>query len=168
MSSSSAKDRALLSKRINLKGKPSELPCDQCFRLNRLCISMPGFKCSECTRLGRKCTNMSFAALDNTISDCDQRMEDAMEEMSVAMAKYMRYKKIKRQAEERNKMRMSHIQHDLSAAGELDVEDDNEDCPAADATVGLSPAVWSAMDFMNNAVDFSLRGETVAGGSGSS
>ena len=102
---------------------------------------MPSFKCSECTRLGRKCTNMSFATLNNTISDCDQKIEDAIEEMSVAIAKYMRYKKIKRQAKERNKMRMSYIQHDLSVVGELNIEDDNKDYPTTNATIGLSPIV---------------------------
>ncbi|KAG9629033.1 hypothetical protein KCU64_g17636, partial [Aureobasidium melanogenum] len=127
---------------------------------------MPGFKCSECTRLGRKCTNMSFAALDTTIADCNRKMEEAMEEMSVAMAKYMRNKKIKTQAEERNKTRMLHMQHDL-AANDVDVDSDG-DCPAADAAVGLSPAMWNAMAFMNDAVDFSSHDGTVVAPSGSS
>ena len=127
---------------------------------------MPGFKCSKCTRLGRKCTNMSFAALDNTIADCNRKMEEAMEEMSVAMAKYMRNKKIKLQAEERNKTRMLHMQRDL-AINDVEVEDE-DDCPAADASVGLSPAVWNAMAFMNDAVDFSQSDGTVVGSSGSS
>jgi hypothetical protein len=165
MSSSNSKDRLALSLRITARGHPSEIACDRCFQHNRLCISMPGFKCSECTRLGRKCTNMSFAALDNTIADCNRKMEEAMEEMSVAMAKYMRNKKIKSQAEERNKTRMLHMQRDL-AVNDVEVEED--DCPAADATVGLSPAMWSAMAFMNDAVDVSRRDGTVAGSSGSS
>ena len=63
---------------------------------------MPGYKCSECTRIGRPCTNMSFAAPDKTIADCKLKMEEAMEEMSIAMAKYMRNKNIKMQAEKRN------------------------------------------------------------------
>ena len=61
---------------------------------------------------------------------------------------------------------MEHLQHNIAAV-DVDVESD-EDCPAADATVGLSPAVWTAMDFVNDAVDFSRLGGTVAGGSGSS
>ena len=109
---------------------------------------------------------MSFAALDNTIADCNRKMEEAIEEMSVAMAKYMRNKKIKLQAEERNKTRMLHMQRDL-AINDVEVEDE-DDCPAADASVGLSPAVWNAMAFMNDAVDFSRSDGTVVGSSGSS
>ena len=166
MSSSNSKDRLALSLRITARGSPSEIACNRYFQHNRLYVSMPGFKCSECTRLGRKCTNMSFAALDNTIADCNRKMEEAMEEMSVAMAKYMRNKKIKLQAEERNKTRMLHMQRDL-AINDVEVKGE-DDCPAADASVGLSPAVWNAIAFMNDAVDFSRSDGTVVGSSGSS
>jgi hypothetical protein len=166
MSSHAAKDRAILARRINLCGSPSEIACDRCYRLNHLCFSMPGFKCSECTRLGRPCTNMSFTALDETIANSEKKMEEAIEEVSVAMAKYMRHKKIKQQAENRNRMRMLHLQHTLSAAGELDLMDEEEDCPAVNATMGLSPAVWGAIGLMNDAL--LPRDGTAVEGSGSS
>ena len=70
---------------------------------------MPSFKCSKYTCLGRKCTNISFATLNNTIANCNRKIEEAIEEMSVAIAKYIQNKKIKLQAKERNKTRMLHM-----------------------------------------------------------
>ena len=56
---------------------------------------MPSFKCSKYTYLGRKYTNMSFTTLNNTIANYNHKIEEAIKEMLVAIAKYMRNKKIK-------------------------------------------------------------------------
>jgi hypothetical protein len=82
---------------------------------------------------------MSFAALDNTIADYNYKIEEAIEEMSIAIAKYMQNKKIKSQAKKRNKTRMLHMQRDL-AVNDVEAEDKG-DYLTADALVGLLPAI---------------------------
>ena len=130
------------------------------------CVMMESnsrLRCSECVRLGRKCVNMSWESLDRTREEYRKKVEKDEEELSTLLARLMRNKKILQQANDRAKQKAACLEAEMSAAGELD----NEDCPAADALVGLSPAVWSSLDFVNNAIDFS-GGEIVAGGSGNS
>ena len=127
---------------------------------------MPSFKCSKCTRLGRKCTNMLFATLNNTITNYNYKIEEAIEEMLVIIAKYIRNKKIKSQAEERNRTRMLYIQHNLAIN---DVKVNNKgNCPIADALVSLLPTVQNAIAFINNAIDFLQRNGTIIEPSSSS
>ena len=42
----------------------------------------------------------------------------------------------------------------MDAARELEDPDPMEDCPAADATIGLSPAVWSTLGQLDDFIDF--------------
>ena len=69
MSFSTSKDRLTLSLYIATRRNPSKIAYDRYAKNYHLYISMPSFKYSEYTRIGRKCTNMSFAALNNTITD---------------------------------------------------------------------------------------------------
>ena len=109
---------------------------------------------------------MSFAALNNTIANCNRKIEEAIEEMSVAIAKYIQNKKIKLQAKERNKTRMLYMQRNL-AINNVKVKDE-DDCPIADALVGLLPAIQNAITFINDAVNFLQSDGTVVRSSSSS
>ena len=92
-------------------------------------------------------------------------MEADEEELAAVLARLMRDKKILKQAEERARQKALHLEAEMEASGDLEA---SEDCPAADAHVGLSPAVWSSLDFVNSAIDFSgfsFGGNAIAGSS---
>lgn len=103
---------------------------------------------------------MSWESLDRTREEYQKKVDADEEELATIMARLLRNKKILRQAEDRSKRKAECLMSEMDAAGELE---ENENCPAADACVGLSPAVWSSLDFINSAVNFS--GEAVAGSS---
>lgn len=104
-------------------------------------------RCSECVRLGRACVNLSWESLDRTREEYRKKVEADEEELSVVLARLMRNKKILRQAEERARKKAECLASEMENNGELE-----EDCPAADATVGVSPAAWTAIDFVNQSV----------------
>ena len=64
----------------------------------------------------------------------------------------MRNKKILKQAEERARQKALYLEAKIEASRDLEA---SEDCPATNAYVGLSLVVWSSLDFVNSAIDFS-------------
>lgn len=177
MSSSSAQSRQRLASEINKHGRLAEIPCDRCFNFNlenpekkwRVCIAMEKSsrgRCSECTKLGRSCVNLSWSTLDKTREEYEKKVDADEEELCRVMARYMRNKRILRQANKRAERKALCLERELEETGELD---DTADCPAADATVNLSPAVWQMMGFVNDAVGItsSESGTAVKAGSSS-
>lgn len=79
--------------------------------------------------------------------------------MSVTIVKYIRNKKIKIQAKERNKIRILYIQHDL-AANDVNI-DSNSNYPTANTIVSLLPTIQSTIVFINNAVNFLSYNRTI-------
>lgn len=174
MSSSSSKNRLRLAKEIFEHGHPVPFACDHCFVNNLCCVAMEGtssLRCAECVRRGRKCVNLSWESLDKTREEYRKKVEQDEEALAEVLARLMRNKKILKQAEERAKRKALCLESEMEASGQFE----DEDCPAADATVGLSPAVWSSIDFVNQSlgtVGFSLADlppldETVGGAGGS-
>ncbi|KAK5161657.1 hypothetical protein LTS14_000001 [Recurvomyces mirabilis] len=80
---------------------------------------------------------MLWESLDRTREEYRKKVEKDEEELSIVLSRLMRNKKILKQADERAKMKAACLKSEMEAAGELG----DEDCPTADATVGLSPAV---------------------------
>ncbi|PSK43928.1 hypothetical protein B9Z65_7305 [Elsinoe australis] len=168
MSSEPAANRLRLAKEIQNYGHETDAPCDRCFaRILKgkevKCIVMEHnnrLRCSECVRLGRPCVNLSWASLDKTRDEYRKKVDEDEAELSRVLARLMRNKKILRQAEQRARKKMECLASEMDANNELEVE---EDCPAADALVGLSPAVWSTLDLANQAIDFSstVQGQAV-------
>ena len=109
---------------------------------------------------------MSWESLDRTREEYRRKVEADEEELAAVLARLMRDKRILKQAEERARQKTLHLEAEMEASGDLET---GEDCPAADAHVGLSPAVWSSLDFVNSAIDFSgfSSGGTAIAGSGS-
>ncbi len=81
-------------------------------------------------------------------------MDEDEELLATVMARLMRNKKILRQATERAKRKAQCLMSEMDAAGELEESGVFEDCPAADATVGLSPAVWETLAQIDEFIDF--------------
>lgn len=155
MPSDSSLKRKRVEDEIILYGSEAVFPCDRCFASGTTCIMMDSakrMKCAECVRQGKPCVNLSWESLDQTRKKLRREIDEDEEELAAVMARLMRKKKILKQADERAKRKLECMVSEMEASGEMDVP---EDCPAADATVGLSPAVWSSLDFINSAIDFS-------------
>ena len=95
--------------------------------------------------------NLSWSALDQTRKKLRREIDEDEEELANVMARLMRKKRILKQADERAKKKLECLASELEEAGELDAP---IDCPAADATVGLSPAVWESLGLIDQMVGF--------------
>jgi len=150
MSSSSSQRRLRLSKEIHTHGFAPEFACDRCFLSNKTCIVMESagrLRCSECVRIGRPCVSMSWESLDRTREEYTKKVDESEQELARVLARLMREKAILRQAEKRAKKKAGCLASEMEAAGELETA---EDCPAAAATSGLSPAVWGTLDMVDD------------------
>jgi len=110
---------------------------------------------------------MSWSSLDKTREEYQKKVEKDEADLADVLARLMRNKKILRQAEERAKHKIAQLEEELEAEGELDKD---EDCPAADACVNLSPAVWNSLNFVDMSVNpfLGFSDGTAAEASGSS
>jgi hypothetical protein len=152
MSSASTKNRLRLASEIQHNGRPVDIPCDYCFLSGHTCIAMANashLHCSECVRLGRPCVNLSWDSLDRTREEYQRKVDEDEVELSVILARLMRNKKILRQAEHRAERKALCLSNEMEAASELESVDNY---PAADAGTSVSPAVWSTINFLDEAV----------------
>jgi len=154
MSSSSRQGQLRLALEIQRNGLPVPAECDNCLLSNRRCIAMPDtgsrLKCSECTRLGRPCVNMSWQSLDKTREEYAKKVEADEALLAEVMTRLLRNKKILKQAEERAKKKTVCLANELRDSGtEVDASSE-ENCPAAAAEVGLSPALWTIQGFLED------------------
>ncbi|KAI9744039.1 MAG: hypothetical protein M1835_002825, partial [Candelina submexicana] len=76
--------------------------------------------CAECTRRGRPCVNLSWASLDKTRSEYQEKVIQAEREVAQAMAKLVRLKTVLRQAEERAKQKTICLIEEMEANNELE------------------------------------------------
>lgn len=152
MSSSSRQDTLRLALEIQRNGIEAVVPCDLCFSSGSKCIAMPDhgqrLKCSECVRKGRPCVNMSWQSLDKTREEYQKKVDDDEKLLAEVMARLLRNKKILKQANERATKKMLCLAGELRNAGEE--VDEMIDCPAADALVGFSPAMWETMALVDD------------------
>ena len=154
MASETSLKKRRLESEIATYGVVVDIPCDRCFLAGRPCIVMDSskrLKCAECVKQGKPCVNLSWESLDRTRDRLRREIDEDEEELANVMSRLMRKKKILRLADERARRKAECLASEMEAAGELDPP---VDCPAADATVGLSPAVWESLDFINSAVGF--------------
>lgn len=125
-------------------GRPVEIPCNRCFFLGHVCIVMEGstrLKCAECRKQNNPCVNLSWESLDRTREEYRKKVEDDEHLLTEVMARLLRNRKILQQADERARRKAECL------ASELDAEPEElDDCPAAAATIGLSPLAWETFD----------------------
>jgi hypothetical protein len=152
MASLSTKNRLRLASEIQRNGRPVDLPCDRCFLSGHTCIAMENasrLRCSECVRLGRPCVNLSWESLDRTREEYQRKVDEDEAELARVLTRLMRNKKILRQAENRAQRKTLCLTNEMEASGELDL---SPNCPAANSGVAVSPAVWSTINFLDEAV----------------
>lgn len=152
MSSSSRQDTLRLAFEIQRNGLEVPVPCDLCFTSGSKCIAMPDhgqrLKCSECVRKGRPCVNMSWQSLDKTREEYQKKVDDDEKLLAEVMVRLLRNKKILNHANERATKKMMCLAGELRDSGEE--VDASADCPAADALVGFSPAMWETMALVDH------------------
>ena len=147
--------RLRLANEIERNGRPVFFPCERCSLHNHLCIAMSNssnLRCSECVRQGKKCVNMSWESLDKTREEYQRKVDEDEELLAVVMARLMRNKKILRQAEGRAARKAECLASEMDAEGAFEAE---ENCPAAAATVGLTPLMMETLGNMDQSLSFS-------------
>ncbi|KAI4116200.1 MAG: hypothetical protein LQ341_007700, partial [Variospora aurantia] len=171
MASSSSIKKRRLEKEIQTYAIVVDLPCFRCLENNHKCVVMDSskrLKCAECVKQGKPCVGLTWESLDRTRERLRREIDEHEDELAEVMAKLMRKKKILRQADERAMRKAECLAAEMEADGELDAP---VDCPAADATVGLSPAVWSTLGQIDDFLGFNsswVAPEPVTGGPSSS
>ena len=83
-------------------------------------------------------------------------MEDNKKLLAEVIARILRNKKILAQAKERAVKKAECLANELDAEGE-DVRAKEISCPAADAQVAFSPAIWSTLRYINKFTNFGTR-----------
>lgn len=152
MASVSTKNRLRLAAEIQRNGRPVDIPCDRCFVSGHTCIAMENasrLRCFECVKLGRPCVNLSWESLDRTREEYQRKVDEDEAELAKILSRLMRNKKILRQAENRAAKKALCLTNEMEAAGELESVDN---CPAADSGIAVSPAVWSTINYLDEAV----------------
>ena len=157
--------RLRLASEIERHGSLVDLPCDRCCLTNRPCIAMADsssrLKCSKCVRLGRACVNMSWSSLDRSRKEYASKVAEDEKLLAIVITRLLRNKKILKEVDAKAKLKTQCLMSEMEESGSLE----SSDCPAADALVGLSPAVWSSMAMLD---DFSNVDGTAAVPSGNS
>lgn len=164
--SSSTQRRLRLSSEIRRANNLAAVACNHCFSQGIECFVMPNsrLKCAECTRLGRACVNMSWESLDKTREEYQKKVDEDEKLLAEVITRLLRNKKILQQAEERARRKALCLASELEEEGES-VSAEQIDCPAASVGVAFSPAMWSAMDFIDSSVAGVGMPERVAGSS---
>ena len=116
-------------------------------------------KCSECVRAGRPCVNMSWASLDKTREEISEKISSDEVLLATVMTRLLRNNKILKEIDAKAKRKPQCLLSEMESAGTLE----DADCPAADALVELSPAMWSSLAMLD---DYSNVGGTAVSSSG--
>jgi hypothetical protein len=154
---------------IRRNGDISSIPCDRCLTAGIDCYVMPSddpnarLKCAECVRQKKPCVNLSWTSLDRTREEYQKKVDEDEKLLAQVMTRLLRNKQILKQANERARRKTQCLLAEIDASGEAEVDDD-ANCPAADATVGFSPLMWSTLAMMD---EFTTdgTGQGVAGSS---
>lgn len=159
MSSESRQKQLRLAIEIQQHNTEADIPCDYCFSNNRKCFVMASnsrrLKCSECVRIGRPCVNLSWASLDRTREEYQAKVDADEKLLAEVIARLLRNKKILAQAEERAHKKAECLASELEESGE-NVRAEEISCPAADAQVAFSPAMWSTLGYLDEATSFGI------------
>jgi hypothetical protein len=104
-------------------------------------------KCSECVRRGKPCVNMSWASLDKSREDIQRKIDADEVLLAEVMGRLLRNKKLLRSVNEKAQKKTECLAAGLEEVPETPPSEEVfvEDCPAAAATVGISPLTWETL-----------------------
>lgn len=154
MVSDKRKEQLRLALEIQNHNTLSDIPCDFCFTQGKQCFIMASsdrrLKCSECVRRGRPCVNLSWESLDRTREEYQKKVDADEKLLAEVISRLIRNKAILAQAKDRAHKKAECLANELEEAGE-DVRAEEINCPAADAQVAFSPAVWATLGYIDEA-----------------
>ena len=113
-------------------------------------------KCSECVRVGRPCVNLSWESLNKTREEYENKVEENEKILAETTSRLLRNKKILAQAKKRATKKAECLANKLEGEGE-DVWAEEISCPAADAQVAFSPAMWPTLEYIDEATSFGIE-----------
>ncbi len=157
-------NRLRLAAEIQRYGTTVDFACDRCSSLKSLCIAMEDsrsrLKCSECVRAGKPCVNMSWQSLDRTREELSSKVAEDEKVLATVITRLLRNKKILKEIDLKARRKTQCL------LSEVDAEEDSDllNCPAADALVGLSPAIWSSMAMLDDFSSFNDAAESAGSG----
>lgn len=111
-------------------------------------------KCSECVRRGKPCVNMSWSNLDSSRENIQKKIDDDEVLLAEVMGRLLRNKKLLKSVNEKARKKTECLAAELEEVPESPPPEDIfvQDCPAAAATVGLSPLTWETFAAIENMV----------------
>ena len=148
--SKSHQGRLKAYRRIKKLGSVSPFPCERCYFANRPCITMSSprqarLHCAECRRLGRRCVEMSWEAVDRSVTNAQEevhRSENERENLLTRLGEVQTRLAEKRQVLEAARQRATEQLRCLEA--ELDAEGEGDAFNAALEASSLEAALRSA------------------------
>ncbi len=111
----------------------------------------PCSKCSECVRANKACVNMSWVSLNRTREDLSSKVAKDEAMLAIVITRLLRNKKMLKEVDAKAKRKTQCL---LSKVEKSNVAE-SFDCPAANALIGASPAIWSSLAMLD---DFSSVG----------
>ena len=154
MSSNSSLKKKRLYFEIKENGILAKTPYDRCFQLGCPYVvidSQKRLKCAECVRQGKPYVNLSQASLDRTRKKLRKEINADKEELTRVIARLIRNKKILKQADNKARKKAECLANKLEESGDLNTL---VNCPTTDTQVGLSPIVWSSLNFIDESIGF--------------
>lgn len=153
--SSSRQEQLRIALEIQRHNEVADIPCDYCFSHGRKCFVMTSkspnrLKCSECVRRGRPCVNLTWESLDRTRAEYEKKVEEDEALLATVISRLIRNKAILAQAKERAAKKTECLINQVEESGE-NLRAEEIHCPAADAQVAFSPAMWSTLGYINEA-----------------
>lgn len=148
--SRSSRNRLRLASEIERSGSVVDFACERCLSLGHTCIAMEDsssrLKCSECVRAGKSCVNMSWSSLDKTREELSSKISSDEQQLAEVITRLLRNKKILQAVEAKAKRKAQCLMSEMEDSGDLVPED----CPAVNASLGASPAIWSSLGALSD------------------
>ena len=97
---------------------------------------------------------MSWASLDNSRELLQRKIEEDEVALAEVLSRLLRNKKLLRSVNEKAQKKTECLAAELDEVPETPPSEDvfTQDCPAAAATIGLSPATWETLALVENYV----------------
>ena len=164
----SCQEQLRIALEIQRYNKVADIPCDFCFSNSCQCFVMTSknpnrLNCSECVRRGRPCVNLTWESLDRTRAEYEKKVEEDEALLATVIQRLIRNKAILAQAKDRAAKKTECLINQVEESGE-NLRAEEIHCPAADAQVAFSPAMWSTLGYINEAtsrgIDLAVLGSS--------
>jgi len=127
-----------------------DFACERCSCFDKPCIAMEDLssrlKCSKCVRARKACVNMSWASLNRTREDLSSKIAKDEAMLAIVITRLLRNKKMLKEVDAKAKRKTQCLL--------FEVEESNVakslNCPAANALIEASLAIWSSLAMLDD------------------